>query len=256
LLGLLLVAACDAIPFNSIISSAEKHQTGEVILSDGSRAVNGSQNFVTLINNPNAINPTYQQLMDFLKRNDTDAIPYTSTFVCADFANKLYNEAESHGIRAAFIVLGGLDHAINAFKTEDRGLIYIDFTGKDPTKIEIMNSQGTPIGELNNYKKAAYIEIGRPLGLISLDVAGNYGFDYSGYEKWKRDKLKLDFELASYNSGVEFSNANGGVVKGSSEYIRLNKMEKEINEMAARLGGFWNEGGVVTNIETFWQGYQ
>jgi hypothetical protein len=249
----LLLTACDVAPFNTFIHFADKPPTGEVILADGSRVVNGLHNPVILINNKEAINPTLGQLLDFLKQNNTDAIPYNPTFVCADFASKLYNDAESQGIRAAFVALTGMDHALNAFQTEDKGLIYIDFTGKDPSKTQTTNTQGKTYGISDNNKKVAYVNIGKPLGLISLDVSDNYGFDYSGYEKWTQDKQIFDSKLAAYNSAIEFDNYAGGVVSGSAESRRLNKVKQEINDLASRLGGFWDEGEAVTNIETFWQ---
>ena len=44
----------------------------------------------------------------------------------------MHNNAEDKGIRAAFVVLqfyGKVPHALNAFKTSDRGLIFVDVTG-------------------------------------------------------------------------------------------------------------------------------
>jgi hypothetical protein len=60
------------------------------------------------------------------------------TFVCADFAEMLHNNAEKAGFRTAYVSIqlgpcayyptsGG--HALNAFETTDKGLVYIDCTG-------------------------------------------------------------------------------------------------------------------------------
>ena len=89
---------------------------------------------IQLVNNPSANNPTWDQLKQFLLEDTTDQITYNaSSFVCADFAEMLHNNAEKAGIRAAFVTIGfgtsQCDHAINAFDTTDKGLVYIDDTG-------------------------------------------------------------------------------------------------------------------------------
>jgi hypothetical protein len=52
--------------------------------------------------------------------------------VCADFAERLHNNAELAGIRCAYVSItlaGNTGHACDAFQTTDRGLAYIDVTG-------------------------------------------------------------------------------------------------------------------------------
>ena len=120
--------------------------------------------FIILINNKNATNPTYAQLVSFLQSDTTDEYPYIYTNqvggsyygtaeshvdlqniqniidgidqpknpdVCADFAEMLHNDAEMDGIKCAYVCIdlstGG--HAIDAFQTTDKGLIYVDDTG-------------------------------------------------------------------------------------------------------------------------------
>jgi len=132
--------------------------------------------FIVLINNNEAKNPTYLELLDFLRSDKTDQYPYQyiasvlgfyygdakdkidliriqeiidgtrqplSPMVCADFAERLHNNAELAGIRCGYVsldVTGYTDpnnlgiasdsgHACNVFETTDRGLIYIDCTG-------------------------------------------------------------------------------------------------------------------------------
>jgi len=135
--------------------------------------------FIVLVNNKDAVNPTYAQLVAFLQNDNTDQYPYRYTArivgsyygsaeshvdltrvknivdgveqpsapqVCADFAERLHNNAEKAGIRCAYVSLEmtGYDdplhlgipsnagHACNAFETTDRGLVYIDATGMSP----------------------------------------------------------------------------------------------------------------------------
>jgi hypothetical protein len=121
--------------------------------------------FIILINNKNATNPTYAQLLAFLEIDKTDEYPYHYAFsplgfyygsaesnldleklkniidgiiapsdpnICADFAERLHNNAENAGIRCGYISLDfddGVGHALNVFETIDRGLVYIDCTG-------------------------------------------------------------------------------------------------------------------------------
>jgi len=94
---------------------------------------------IVLHNNPNAENPTWEELEAFLLADKTDEHSYNRlTFVCADFAEMVHNNAEAAGIKAAYVCvelgacsyfLSGGGHALNAFDTTDRGLVYIDCTG-------------------------------------------------------------------------------------------------------------------------------
>jgi hypothetical protein len=135
-----------------------------LVKSPGGVEANSYGDFIILINNKNAKDPTYSQLLDFLRSDKTDQYPYKYVFstgnsyygsaesnvnlvlikeiidsskqpnpprVCADFAEMLHNNAENAGIRCAFISIGvgGSGHALNAFSTTDRELVYIDDTG-------------------------------------------------------------------------------------------------------------------------------
>jgi hypothetical protein len=106
----------------------------------------GDDHYITLTNYANAKNPTYARLLSFLKEDKTDEKPYTDTYVCADFAETLHNNAEKKGIKCAWVGCdfkeGGDGHAFNMFETTDKGKIFIDDTGDDGvTKYEdsIMN---------------------------------------------------------------------------------------------------------------------
>ena len=86
--------------------------------------------------------------------------------ICADFAERLHNNAEMAGIRCGYVSLdttGYTDphnlgiapdsgHACNVFATTDRGLIYIDCTGT-PDNYGPMNKDmivNIQIGQLYN----------------------------------------------------------------------------------------------------------
>jgi hypothetical protein len=112
------------------------HTNAGVLSGDGCYDDKGS--FVVLINNRDAVDPTYTQLLDFLRAETVDQYPYIYTNqevgtyygsaeshvdlknvqniidgtaqpadpdVCSDFAERLHNDAEAAGIRSAFVAL-------------------------------------------------------------------------------------------------------------------------------------------------------
>ena len=91
--------------------------------------VGGNGQVLTLTNYNDATNPTYDQLLTFLKSNKVDEKPYTSTYVCSDFAKALHDSAEKAGIKAGWVGAEGANHAFNVFETTDYGTVYIDCTG-------------------------------------------------------------------------------------------------------------------------------
>jgi hypothetical protein len=85
-----------------------------------------------IVNYETASNPTWAELLDFLLKDTTDQNAYvTGVYMCGDFARDVHNNAEQAGIRAAYVAidLSSGYHALNAFKTIDRGLVFIDCTG-------------------------------------------------------------------------------------------------------------------------------
>jgi hypothetical protein len=85
-----------------------------------------------IVNQVSATNPTWAQLQDFLLRDKTDRNTYvTGIYMCGDFARDVHNNAERLGIRAAYVAIKfqGEYHTCNAFKTTDRGLVFINCTG-------------------------------------------------------------------------------------------------------------------------------
>jgi hypothetical protein len=74
-------------------------------------------------------NPTYEEVMEFLARDDTDSRHYIKgAYVCRDFAADVNNNAESEGIRTAYVRIRTerWSHVIVAFETVDMGLIFIE----------------------------------------------------------------------------------------------------------------------------------
>ena len=93
---------------------------------------------------PTLRNPSWEELKTFLWEDKTDQLEYVfPTFVCEDFAKTLQTNAKKAGLGCAFAnvklkgypdwfnygIPSNTGHALNAFETTDRGLVYIDCTG-------------------------------------------------------------------------------------------------------------------------------
>jgi hypothetical protein len=97
-------------------------------------------------------NPTYQEMKDFLKRDTTNSHRYEGTapgaYDCENFASDVCNNAEAEGIRAAVVFLDyentNLGHAIVAFETTDKGLIFIEPQSDGEVMIAVGIGYGYP----------------------------------------------------------------------------------------------------------------
>ncbi len=145
------------------------------LVRDGSTNITGADKQPIIIRNyANAKNPTYQELLTFMKSDKTDETPYQSDkYASFDFAETLHNNAEKAGLRCAYAIveISGSPYAINAFETTDRGIIYIDDTGKRPSWGE---------GPINEDKKVD-IGVGYSYAPISLFPAPGWN---SVYPTW------------------------------------------------------------------------
>jgi hypothetical protein len=85
--------------------------------------------------------PTYNEMLQFIADDDTDKTEYIEDeYECTGFATDLCNRAEEKGIRCAYVSIrfpGGRGHAIVAFNTIDKGLVYIEPQYDDLVEIEI-----------------------------------------------------------------------------------------------------------------------
>jgi hypothetical protein len=121
---------------------------------------------ITLVGNPAATDPTFAQLESFLLADKTDQNTYVpGEYVCADFARDVYNNAEKAGIRTAFVGIeftgNSPGHALNAFMTTDKGLVFIDCTGQE-----------APQGGSVDNDKIVTVKIGidyQPVGLFPVN---------------------------------------------------------------------------------------
>jgi hypothetical protein len=109
-----------------------KDTFGSSVTSGVSPRANGQT--YSLNNNPEASDPTFAQLMNFISSDKTDEKTYIpGVYVCTDYARDIHDNAEKAGIRAGWVGIEfknqNIGHACNVFQTNDRGLVYIDCLG-------------------------------------------------------------------------------------------------------------------------------
>ena len=204
-------------------------------------AASGSGEPIRLYENPTARDVSWEQVKEFVMNDDTNSHTYIlGSFVCADFAALLHNRAEIAGIKTAYISVdftAGPGHALDAFNTADRGLVYIDCTGpgfQNPLSGADSNSQDI----YAEYDKVAYIELGQPYGLISLDKATF--FDYAFYEQWQHQWQDYQAKVNLYN-------------QGSLSYRERQVLLSQIEALQAILGDYyWQPLGVVQSVYVHW----
>jgi len=257
--------------------------------------IKGDGSSIHLINNKNAKDPTWEELQTFLLQDDTDKKYYTSTYVCGDFAERLHNNAEAAGIKAAFVVVkitsmspwGDL-HALNAFQTSDKGLIYIDDTGEDPTWIPISYST-INFGESEIpsytviYDKLAFITIGDSLEFVSLGILDSP--DDIAYSQYKQKVENYLVEVEDYNLRIDKYNAQVDawnsdkatycyrwpsqegsyytMLCGFTDTLSYNQLMSDYRELSRRYEAlsntlrdigyyYWESLGIVETIEVWW----
>ena len=74
-------------------------------------------------------NPTFDEVLSFLTEDKTDSNKYIEgEYVCSHFARDVNNNADRQGIRCAYVDIRYPEaaHAIIAFNTIDKGLVYFD----------------------------------------------------------------------------------------------------------------------------------
>lgn len=99
--------------------------------------------------------PTYSEMLDFLGRDKTDEKKYIEdVYMCYHFAAEVGRNADSEGIRSAYVHIDFQDgaHAIVAFDTVDRGLIFIEPQNDEEMKVEI----GKPYWSRDKYLPPDY----------------------------------------------------------------------------------------------------
>jgi len=263
------------------------------VYTDGAVECGGDGEPIVLVNNLNATDPTYAELVAFIVRDTTNTNDYIKGgpdgYVCADFAEVVHNNAEAAGIRAAWVTLifEGDDegHALNAFETTNKGLVYIDCTGKlKKTWISFGEGSGSYLPELHltpltqllygkpipdsakltAWDTVAYIEAGKEYGKVGINEAKS--LEYNFYLEYKQKWQNYEDMLEDYNREVERYNQeiSGKVyVEGSSELARieaweaeLDRQEQVLDRLEKELGYYFYESqdtsGIVKDLHINW----
>jgi hypothetical protein len=247
----------------------------EYTYEDGKVLVGGDGEPIMLVDNPDAINPSYAELAAFIQQDTTDSNDYFIDpfigYVCADFAEDVHNNAEAAGIRAASVSVdfedGGQGHALNAFDTIDRGLVYIDCTGQsfgDKLDIHVEKTEegyAVLYDNPGSWDAVAYVEVGREYGLIPMAKAR--ALYYNFYQDYKQEWQEYQELLAAFNEEVSrFNQEIKGrtYYEGSAELARMEEWQVELEEQAElldelgeELGNIWFEPkGIVKEVQIHW----
>ncbi|MEE8372739.1 MAG: hypothetical protein V3R87_03265, partial [Dehalococcoidia bacterium] len=233
---------------------------------------------VQLANAKRAADPTWEQLKSFLLADETDRKDYDpASFPCGAFAEEIHNNAEAAGIRAAWVVVefeGEIRrHALNAFSTTDKGLVWIDSTD---SWLELPASVKT-VGGSESRDKVAYVAIGKDYGLVSLDVASSPAYSY--YEQYVQRKLDhramreefyrraqvqmsytADYDYSSSSRTALGSTADArGDDRDQGQYEQperkahsLAAIRETLDRASSSLGPYWGSLGTVSSIEVYW----
>ncbi len=231
----------------SFLPDSSTENTG-YIYENGAICVGEDDEPIELINNPEANNPTYAELMLFIHRDTTNLNAYIeggpNGYVCSEYAEDVHNNAEASGIKAAWVGINfeveEIGHALNAFETTDRGLIYIDCTEWDTI---------------------AYVEEGKEYGCI--DIADAESLSYSFYQEYMQKWQEYESRLEAYSKDIDAYNqeiAGKVYIIGSPEDIRtsawdarLEKEEQELDRLSEELGeGWYDPIDIVEEIYIHW----
>ena len=239
-----------------LLSLAACNSADFLYTKDGKIECGGNGEAIILVDNPEAADPTFVELAAFIKADPTDSKDYVedgpNAYVCSDFAEEVHNNAETAGIRAGWagIKFTGMEvgHAVNAFETTDKGLIYIDCTNG--------RSHENEGDEAPSWDTVAYIEAGKRYGILHIDQVISapydyYTFQYDFYMDCEKTRLEYEVLLNMYNEEVNNYNSevNGKVYTiGSAEEKRittwkerLDRQEEYLKQMEKELGKHWYE---------------
>jgi hypothetical protein len=236
-----------------LLISASCQPAGVILTKEGKIECGGDGKAIILKNNPAANNPTFDEMVTFIKADNTDSKEYVenrpNAYVCSDFAEEVHNKAEAAGIKAGWVSITFLGieegHALNCFETTDRGIVYIDCTNGGLDNDE---------NEARGWDTVAYIEIGEKYGILDIDVVARLPDDYATLqydfyaereEEWLEYKIMLGLfndEVDEYNreiSGKVFTYGSPEEKRISAWEKKLMTEEKELKELEKKLGNSW-----------------
>ena len=137
---------------------------------------------VVILNNSNAQDVSYSELRKFLLEDQTDKIVYKEDiFSCADYAELLQHNAENKNIHCAWVyvdLLNSIGHSLNAFRTVDQGLIFID-------------DSGVPMGIEHPFDMDKTVIMNRGSSYIPESLFQESGWD----NQWKSGGIIMDYKI-------------------------------------------------------------
>jgi hypothetical protein len=244
---------------------------------------------VRLVNSPEAADPTWDELKAFLTAEKTDESEYIrDEYMCGEFAKDVHDKAEAAGITSAWVLVRFQDdcqrHALNAFNTTDKGLVYVDCSHVDCGNKKLCSYLGYPDG----WDRVAYVVVGEEYGQVSLDVVR--GLSYEDYETQVELWHAYDSAVEAYHNahvgyrlallvhndehdayrdllaGCEGKPSAHDCMKLGHWRDELEEEEAELarelsqldNELAAlgglqaELGEYWVPMGIVADVEVYW----
>lgn len=251
-----VMMSIDQVPSTTPTQQASTKVNHEVPGKNSSVFTNGK--VVVLINNPNAADPSYSQLMQFLKQDLTDQHEYSEIeYNCVDYAKDLHDRAESAGYRSAWVgidFIGQVDgHALNAFQTTDRELVYIDVTSG---VLDYISPIGTAEEANESWDSVAYVEIGRAYGVIDIDEAKGPTYEY--YAAFKANCVLFSLEWNKFTAESDAFDAAFTDPDFSPDEInrwadRLNQWQDRLIAKIETINSCGYESlGIVENIEIKW----
>jgi hypothetical protein len=208
-------------------------------------------------------NPTWEELKTFLMLDSTNELKYDKQkFDCTAFSLQLLKNARNAGLRVGFVEIEfegqPIGHMLNAFQTE-KGLVFVDVTG---------NENGT------GKDKVAYLEVGKPYGVLDLDRVKevvldcsidceemvsslryiNYTdmFSYEYFSNYMACKDLYETCGMLYNQAAEEYNRR----TGKYSYEQLSKWYESLMTLKEEIisNNFYvmSQSGVVKNINIYW----
>jgi len=131
ILGVTLLGVC-LVLFSGNAAAGDQAIRGKADIMGTMAAVNqdiSSGNSTSVNATEELRNPTFKEMKEFILKDTTSHNQFISNkYECRHFATDVNNNADAAGLRCAFVLLcyANGQHAVVAFETTDRGLIYIE----------------------------------------------------------------------------------------------------------------------------------
>ncbi len=244
---------------------------------------------IHLVDCREAADPTWDELKAFLTADKTDESKYIrDVYMCGEFAQEVHNNAEAAGIRSAWVLVKFQDdcerHALNAFNTTDKGLVYVDCSHVNCGNKKLCSHLGYPDG----WDRVAYVVVGEEYGQVSLDVVKGLSYEHyetqvglwhaydsaveayhSAHVAYRLALLAHNDEFGAYRdllAGCEGNpNAPDCMELGywhdalkeeeaelARKFSQLDSQLAALGRFLAELGEYWAPMGIVADVGVYW----